>query len=1307
MNSLQHNTIKKALTMLSVFCCMQLSASSGYPFIKNEGQWEQEFQYRLNLKNSQYFFYPDRLVVHVWNPEKYADFLHAMHHQEPQSNSDIEQHVYEIRFQNSSVQNIESQNTSPYYYNYYLGNNPQNWKSGVRSAEKITYKSLWPNIDLVYYTQNGNLKYDILIHPGADASLIKMAYQFTDGLRLNKDNELFIQTLPGKVKESKPLAWQHSTQNPDSKTNVKVKYRLNANTLTYEIADNYDPSRVLVIDPEIIFSTYSGSTGDNWGTTACNDLLGNAYGAGMNFAPGYPITTGAFQSAFGGNCDASISKFNQTGTALLFSTYLGGNRAEIPVSIVCDAQNNLIVMGITGSSNYPVTSNAFDNTFGGGSAFGFWNTTPSNFLANYPNGSDLFLAKFNTSGTQLLGSTFMGGTANDGVNSSTALNKNYGDQFRGEVNIDQNGNILGISSTYSSDFPNQNAWQSSIGGGQDACVFKFNPQLNQLVFSSYIGGVNADAGYGITKGSGSRLYVCGGTENSTLSGISGLNNANAGNVDGFILCVNDNGNTVTSGTFLGSSGYDQAYFIQLDLSENVYVLGQTLGNYPINANGNSPFYSVPNGSIFIHKLNNTLNTSLWSTRVGTNQANNLLSPSAFLVDDCNYISFSLWGGSVNQNNAGGFSSTNGLPTTPGAYQAITDGSDFYLCVLKSNASAIEYGSFFGGNFIDEHVDGGTSRFDKSGAIYQAVCAGCGGMSNMPTTPGAWSNSNNSANCNLAVFKFDLSSFSAIANASTNVICNGQTVSFSNLSTGTNQFLWVFGDGTTSNSASPTHTFSTTGLYDVMLIAFGQGPCANTDTLIIPIDVQGAPIVSIPPIPPVCPGDTIQINTSGAIFYNWVNAPGILPGEENSSNPFVAPIVNSTYTLIAANNCGVDTVSFPIEVIPFDLSITLSDGEICQGQSITLTASGATTYNWSPVALFSNPSLSSHTLTPSQTTTYVLTATNAANCTKTDSVRVLVSVSPLAQTFNDTLICYQSILQLTGSGGTTNTWYNVNQPSVVYSNPHQLTADTNAVWVFQAQNACGTDIDTVVVKVSRVYPAAGPNATVCLESPVQVFASGGINYFWQPPNFFTNPLLQNTTLIASNPAELFVTVTDTAGCSEKVKLNIDFYPKSFVDAGPDQMVTFGDQVQLLGNASPGNYLWIPFKHLSCPTCLSSQTTLFESTWFTLFLTDPNGCQFRDSVYVLVEGSIYIPSSFSPNEDGINETFNVNGVDIVSYTLSIFNRWGQQVFTTSDLNKGWDGKVKNDEATPDVYVYKLDYKLNSGRTGERTGTVTLVR
>ena len=190
-------------------------------------------------------------------------------------------------------------------------------------------------------------------------------------------------------------------------------------------------------------------------------------------------------------------------------------------------------------------------------------------------------------------------------------------------------------------------------------------------------------------------------------------------VDGYIHRY-DAAGTLDGSTYLGTSAHDQSYFVQVDLAGNVYVVGQTHGAYPVSVG----VYANPFASQFIHKLSGDLSSSVWSTRVGSNGTEDI-SPAAFLVSDCGQIYFSGWGGDVNNFGQPNSSTTVGLPLTPDAFQSTTDGSDFYLMVLNADAESLAYATYYGGTLSGEHVDGGTSRFDKNGATPGGVCVWVG------------------------------------------------------------------------------------------------------------------------------------------------------------------------------------------------------------------------------------------------------------------------------------------------------------------------------------------------------------------------------------------------------------------------------------------------------------------------------------------------------------------------------------------------------------------------------------------------------
>jgi hypothetical protein len=300
--------------------------------------------------------------------------------------------------------------------------------------------------------------------------------------------------------------------------------------------------------------------------------------------------------------------------------------------------------------------------------------------------------------------------------------------------------------------------QSSNAGGQDALIGKFNPALTDVLWLTYFGGSGDDSGFSIAENTQGEHYICGGTTSNALSwNSSAVQPVFGGIADTYILKIAATGNAISSGTYWGGSDYDQAYFIEIDNEENVYIFGQTASDDGLILNAD---YSNPNSGNLIAKFNSTLTNLVWSTVVGTGDNKPNLSPTAFLVDYCNRIYVSGWGvsttGATQLNPGNHLHSMTNLPTTPDAFDNNCSSGDFYMAVYDENMTILEYATFFGGSSSNEHVDGGTSRFDKKGVIYQSVCAGCGGLDDFPiSSADVVSDSNGtSAGCNNAVFKFD-------------------------------------------------------------------------------------------------------------------------------------------------------------------------------------------------------------------------------------------------------------------------------------------------------------------------------------------------------------------------------------------------------------------------------------------------------------------------------------------------------------------------------------------------------------------------
>lgn len=819
-----------------------MAHSSALLYEENKGQWEKQVLFKLGLKNIDLYFEKNSITFQMY------DFHELLSNDHPKSRDRIiaekstaYYHSYKVEFLGANI-NVahKALHAAETYHNYFIGNDPQKWASGVKLFEEIDYTNLYNGVDLKMYSDDMQPKYDFIVKAGADVSKIAMKYSGADGLQLREDN-LIITTSLGLITEQKPYAYQYIN---GKKVEVLCKYVLKNSIVTFDIPNGYDKNYELTIDPVLIGSTYSGSTADNWGFTATYDNSANMYSGGIVAAAGYPVTTGAFQTKFGGGgvggswpspWDIGIIKYNTTGSAQIYATYLGGAENDFPHSMVVNDLDELYVYGKTYSTNFPVSTNAYDKTLSAK--------------------SDIIVTKFNSSGTALLGSTYVGGTGDDGVNFDAYeinygnLKFNYGDDARGEVIVDKSSDCYIASCTKSSDFPvTTGAYKTTFGGGQDGCVFKLNSNLSALTWSTFLGGTLDDACYGLTLDDKNNVYTSGGTMSTDFPVTTGvLHTTYMGLIDGFVSIIKNDGSALNASTFMGTSSYDQCYFVQTDKKNNVYVYGQTKGIYPTSVG----VYSSTKGGLFIHKINSALTATVFSTIIGDgiNTSPNI-TPSAFLVDNCENIYIAGWGGKCSAGIGGGQGNTTGLPVTTGAYQTTTDGCDFYLMSLSKNAATLIYATFFGAlGGENEHVDGGTSRFDKRGVVYQSVCASCGPplTSTFPTTATAWSKTNKASNCNNAVFKIDFETNNVVALASTTGVvgCAPLTYTFINGSANASTYEWDFGDGSPIDySTAPSHQFVNGGTYTVKIVAKNPLSCNEIDSATVQVTVTPGPIVNL-------------------------------------------------------------------------------------------------------------------------------------------------------------------------------------------------------------------------------------------------------------------------------------------------------------------------------------------------------------------------------------------------------------------------------------------------------------------------------
>lgn len=1163
-------------------------------FIKNQGQWGDHIQYRVRLQSGSLFLENQRLT---WFFTQMPSSI--LHHGEAIVKKDhstlddseiVRMHTYHVYFEGANENTtLESNHQFLEYHNYYLGKDRKYWQGGVPLYGIVTYKELYPDIDMRMYGIKDAIKYDFIIQPHTSPEVIQLRYEGAD-LAI-KEGHLHVKTSLNEIIEMAPIAYQVIN---NQKVAIDCHYQLDHNNLSFHFPNGYDKNYELVIDPTLIFSSFSGSTLDNWGFTATYDNDGNAYAGGIVYdaffgAQGYPTTFGAYQTAYqGGMADVAISKFDATGTNLLFSTFLGGGNHDQPHSLVVNDANELFILGRTNSTNFPTNFAALDPTANG----------------DY----DLFVARFNAGGTNLIASTYLGGSGKDGVNGSEEafifanLKYNYGDDARGEIIVDDLGNVYVASPTQSFDFPVTNgSLQTNMAGIQDGCIVKLTPDLNQMVWSTYLGGNNADAAYAMQIDDQYNVYVTGGTmSNDFPITIGAYQGAYQGfpfdnGFDGFVAKISSNGSNLLSSTYLGTNRNDQSYFIQLDEDNDIYVYGQTTGTWPIVSPARGQVYSNPSGKQFITKLNNTLTEVIYSTVFGgSDRSVPNISPTAFLVDKCENVYASGWGGTTNSNitGFGNEGLTFGLPITPDAIQTTTAGDDIYLIVLDRDAQNLLYGTFFGGgDFLTggrEHLDGGTCRFDKNGVIYHAVCAGCGGSNAFPTTPGAWSNFNRSSNCNMAVFKisFDLAGVSAdfvpldTLNAPISNFqgCAPLRVNFENTSQAisgstTTSYFWDFDDNNTSNQFEPTYTFTDSGTYNVMLVITDPQSCNISDTTYHLIEVFPPATANAGPSFSICGSDSVTLSgsgTSGDLVYAW--SPSLGLSNTSIANPKAAPNNTTVYTLAITNENGCiarDTVT--VAVAP-TLTVDLgNDTTLCVNENMQLNAThpNAIAYNWSPTTFLNDPSSPNPIISGlDQTVTYIVSLNSSEGCTSSDTITVSsfdIEVMP------DTTICANESVMLQAQANDTNATYTWT-PASSLDDPNALnplaTPTTTTTYTLSAMRPSGCVVTkSVIVNVIPLPIAeAGINDSICIGESLQLQASGGIQYQWNPTNFLSDPNISNPTTTPDINITYVVEVTNGNGCSSVDSVYIEVGEIPVVAAAEDTTICQGEAVQLFASGA---------------------------------------------------------------------------------------------------------------------------------------------
>jgi hypothetical protein len=571
------------------------------PFVPNVGQSDPEVRFQVHTMGGTAFFTPGGMVLSLPNPggsptneggkpDRSAD---------PTSPSTI----VRIRFEDArSAPVIEGLGRLPGIVNYFVGDDPTRWHAHLPTYEAVVYRELYAGIDLRYDGKSGGLKGTYLVEPGADPGAIQLAYGGVDRVAVDEQGDLVLFAPYGEIRQEAPRIYQEKEGVLEP---VAGGYALQGSNLVgFEIGD-YDSTRPLLIDPNLVYSTYLGGSNSDSGSSIAVDSAYNVYVTGGTASTDFPTENPA-QGALAGAGDVFVTKLNRHGTEILYSTFLGGNESDQSNEVVVDKAGNAYVVGTTESSNFPKMG-AFDSSFVGpdeafvvklaprgsqlvyatflggsdsdkgqgiavddeGYAYVTGNTQSEDFptmnpyqgaLANELGYAEAFVAKFNVNGSALVYSTYLGGDR--GANGY-------------DVAVDDLGKAYVTGDTRSTDFPTTGAYEETLSGGTDAFLSKLSSAGTDLDCSTYLGGGNNDSGLTIGLGGANQAYVGGRTSSSDFPIYRAAQPNRAGTWDGFVTQLGSDCSVLLFSTFLGGSEDEQINSLAVDPFGSVFVTGQT------------------------------------------------------------------------------------------------------------------------------------------------------------------------------------------------------------------------------------------------------------------------------------------------------------------------------------------------------------------------------------------------------------------------------------------------------------------------------------------------------------------------------------------------------------------------------------------------------------------------------------------------------------------------------------------------------------------------------------------------------------
>jgi len=765
-------------------------------FEANGGQVDPQVRF-LSRGQGHTLFLTDRYAVLVISPRRQEGekaIREPLRSRRPPANwDDLQQAVLRVKLRGAEARpGAEGLEKLPGTSNYFIGNDPSKWRANIPNYAKVRLKDVYSGVDLVYYGSQGRLEYDFVVRPGGNPEAIELAFEGAESLQVDESGDLVLRTVVGEVRWRKPVAYQ---EEGGARHPIQAAYALkHGHRVGFEVAQ-YDAHRPLVIDPVLVYSTCFAGTESTGPAGVAVDASGSAYLTGGTLSTDFPAV-GALQAKNRGNKDAFVAKLNPSGSAFVYSTYLGGAEADSGHRIAVDTSGNAYLIGSTESAGFP---------------------TVNPLQPNYGSNQDAFIAKLNPTGSALLYSTYFGGSSRE---------------YPGGIAVDSPGNIYFTISTSSTGLRTVNALQSQSGGDDDVFVGKLNAAGSALLYASYLGGSKQESDSRIAVDISGNIYVGGSTRSANFPTASALQTSYAGPVtqdktlclpvpipggvrfdctttpgsnyfDGFVAKINPSLPKLVYSTYLGGGGgSDSIAAIAADASGNAYVAGYASSGFPVGGASGS----------FVLKLSPT-GTLVYATFPAG------CGPAAIAVD-----------ASGNAYMAGSASPN---LTTVNAIQGKHGGgaSDACIAVLNPAGSTMVYSTFLGGSGSDAasgialdasgnaYVTGSTDSVDfpaSSGPMY-------GGTWVAKISPTDTAGATCTVTCVALVPPFaELGEPLSASGSGKLYNCSGDV-----------SYDWNWGDASPNSAQQqPTHTYFNEGTYTWAMTASAPrgGTCGRSGTI---------------------------------------------------------------------------------------------------------------------------------------------------------------------------------------------------------------------------------------------------------------------------------------------------------------------------------------------------------------------------------------------------------------------------------------------------------------------------------------------